>query len=68
MAAKKKTETAEAEAMEEVKAEAPVLQEIFDLEDLYKMKFRDGYGNIVMVRKAYKPRGKLEMYAPAAEG
>lgn len=68
MATKKKSEAAEAEAKEAVKAEAPVNQEIFDLENLYKMKFRDGYGNVVMVRKAYKPRGKLEMYAPAAEG
>ena len=65
MATKKKSET---EVKEEVKEEAPVNQEIFDVEDLFKMKFRDGYGNTVMIRKAYKPRGKLEFYAPAPEG
>ena len=60
MATKKKTETAEPEVKEEVRN-----TEIFDLEELYKMKFRDHNGKIVMIRKAYKPRGKLEFYAPA---
>lgn len=62
MATKKKTEV-----IEEPKAEAPVNQEIYELEELYKMKFKDVNGATVMVRKAYKPRGKLEFYQPREE-
>ena len=35
------------------------------VEDLYGMKFEAQDGSIVMVRKAFKPRGKLEFYQPA---
>ena len=39
--------------------------EIFDLNELWTMKFRDPLtGEICMVRKAFKPRGKLEFYHP----
>lgn len=38
---------------------------VYDLSSLWKMKFRDPVtGRIVMVRKAFKPRGKLEFYSP----
>lgn len=59
-----------ASLFEEVPAEEEQLFEdvpavpIHDLEELWKMVFRDGYGNLVKVRKAYKPRGKLEFYWP----
>ena len=45
----------------EEKKEEP---KIYNLEDLYKMQFQDQHGNLVMVRRAYKPRGKLEFYQP----
>ena len=51
---------AEGDELFEVISEEP----IHDLEELWKMTFRDGYGNLVKVRKAYKPRGKLEFYWP----
>ena len=39
--------------------------ELFDLNELWSMKFVDpGNGHIVMIRKAFKPRGKLEFYSP----
>lgn len=39
--------------------------EIFDLDELWKMQFIDPVtGKKVMVRKAFKPRGKLEFYSP----
>lgn len=38
------------------------------LEDLWKMKFQLEDGTVVMVRKAYSPRGKLEIYQPMPEG
>ena len=38
---------------------------VYDLESLWSMKFRDPMsGQICMVRKAFKPRGKLELYSP----
>ena len=38
---------------------------VYDLSSLYEMRFRDPVtGSVVMVRKAYKPRGKLEFYTP----
>lgn len=38
---------------------------VYDLESLWKMRFRDPIsGATCMVRKAFKPRGKLELYCP----
>lgn len=38
---------------------------VHDLNDLWTMQFRDPVsGEITMVRKAFKPRGKLELYHP----
>lgn len=38
---------------------------VYDLSSLFEMKFRDPLnGQIVMVRRAFKPRGKLEFYCP----
>ena len=38
---------------------------VYDLNSLWSMKFRDPVdGTISMVRKAFKPRGKLEFYHP----
>ena len=38
---------------------------VYDLSALYEMKFLDPMnGQVVMVRKAFKPRGKLEFYCP----
>ncbi len=38
---------------------------VYDLSTLWEMKFRDPMtGEISMVRKAFKPRGKLELYHP----
>ena len=38
---------------------------VYDLSSLWEMKFRDPMtGAVVMVRKAFKPRGKLEFYSP----
>ena len=38
---------------------------VYDLDTLWKLKFRDQKtGEISMVRKAFKPRGKLELYHP----
>lgn len=38
---------------------------VYDLSSLWKMKFRDPItGELCMVRKAFKPRGKLELYRP----
>lgn len=52
-ATKKKTEE------EEVKEEKK-----YKVEDLYKLEFVAEDGTILMVRRAYRPRGKLEFYAP----
>jgi len=47
---------------EESKADTSV---VYDLESLWEMKFRDPKtGATCMVRKAFKPRGKLEFYQP----
>ena len=38
---------------------------VYDLRSLWEMKFIDPVtGKKVMVRKAFKPRGKLEFYSP----
>lgn len=38
---------------------------VWDLSSLFEMKFRDPLnGQVVMVRRAFKPRGKLEFYCP----
>ena len=38
---------------------------VYDLSSLWEMKFRDPItGELCMVRKAFKPRGKLELYRP----
>ena len=38
---------------------------VYDLSSLFEMKFRDPLnGQVVMVRRAFKPRGKLEFYCP----
>ena len=38
---------------------------VYDLSTLFEMKFMDPLnGQIVMVRRAFKPRGKLEFYCP----
>ena len=38
---------------------------VYDLRTLWEMKFMDPIsGEICMVRKAFKPRGKLELYHP----
>lgn len=39
-------------------------EKVYEIEDLWKMKFRDSEGTITMVRRAFKPRGKLEFYQP----
>ena len=40
-------------------------QDVPDLNELFSMRFRDPVsGEIVMVRHAFKPRGKLEFYCP----
>lgn len=65
-----KKKTAE-EVVEPAVAEEPVFEEVvepaeepavYDVEELYRMKFRTKSGGIVKVRKAFKPRGKLEFY------
>ena len=61
--AKKKNETPMQDPAEEpVTVEEKKLPKV---EDLYGMKFEAQDGSIVMVRKAFKPRGKLEFYQPA---
>ena len=38
---------------------------VYDLDSLWSMRFRDPIsGTTCMVRKAFKPRGKLELYCP----
>lgn len=45
--------------------EVAVIDVVYDLASLFEMKFRDPLnGQIVMVRRAFKPRGKLEFYCP----
>ena len=50
------------EIMDEGKTDTSL---VYDLSTLFEMKFRDPLnGQIVMVRRAFKPRGKLEFYCP----
>ena len=38
---------------------------VYDVNSLFQMRFRDPVdGTICMVRRAFKPRGKLEFYCP----
>jgi len=38
---------------------------VYDVNSLFEMRFRDPRdGTICMVRRAFKPRGKLEFYCP----
>ena len=72
MAAKKAEVKAEekTEVKAEVKTEAkPKENKIPSIDELYKMKFTDRTGRIVMVRKAYggMPKGRLEIYCPPQE-
>ena len=61
--ATKKTKTNDQVA--DQRAGDKINDEIFELDELWKMKFRDpASGQIVKVRKAFKPRGKLEFYSP----
>ena len=48
------------------KTEEKKEEKIYTLEELWKMKFKDQNGTIVMIRKAYggKPKGRLEFYVP----
>ena len=51
---------------EEVVHEVRKTDPVYDLEALWSMKFLDPVtGSVLMVRKAYKPRGKLEFYTPS---
>ena len=54
-----------AKKSEEIKKE----EKLPKIEELYKMKFTDDYGNVLMVRKAFGgiPRGRLEIYCPPEE-
>ena len=64
MASKKKTEK---EITEETEQKAPEIIEETKLpkaEDLFSMKFEGPDGEILMVRKAFRPVGKLEFYTP----
>lgn len=65
MATKKK----EAEVKEETKnidaEKVSLIDEVFDVSSIFEMKFLEPRtGEIVMVRRSYKPRGKLEFYKP----
>jgi hypothetical protein len=41
------------------------LSAVYDVNSLFEMRFRDPRdGTICMVRRAFKPRGKLEFYSP----
>ena len=60
--AKKNEEAKEQVAKGKDQADTSV---VYDLDTLWEMKFRDPMtGEISMVRKAFKPRGKLELYHP----
>lgn len=60
--AKKNEEAKEQVAKGKNQADTSV---VYDLDTLWEMKFRDPMtGEISMVRKAFKPRGKLELYHP----
>ena len=72
----KKNEDVVQEEPEIVQEEPEIVQEeavekhvdsslVWDLSTLFEMKFMDPLnGQIVMVRRAFKPRGKLEFYCP----
>lgn len=70
MAKKKNEETENVPAVDGGRETVTVPQgvtvpDVFDLDELWKMKFVDPKtGEISMVRKAFKPRGKLELYNP----
>jgi hypothetical protein len=56
----KKNEKQESKTEEQVDTSV-----VYDLNSLWEMKFRDPItGEISKVRKAFKPRGKLELYHP----
>lgn len=60
--AKSKDKTADQKVADQNKDDTSV---VYDLDTLWKLKFRDqNTGEISMVRKAFKPRGKLELYHP----
>ena len=60
--AKSKDKVADQKVTDQKIAESSI---VYDLESLWTMKFRDSKtGQISMVRKAFKPRGKLEFYHP----
>ena len=69
---KNEEETAvEETAVEETAVEETAVEDhvdstvVWDLSTLFEMKFLDPLnGQIVMVRRAFKPRGKLEFYCP----
>ncbi len=63
--AKSKDKAADQKVTDQKNADSSI---VYDLESLWSMKFRDGKtGQISMVRKAFKPRGKLEFYHPDEE-
>lgn len=63
--AKRNTENEEGRMKNEEESGKTDTSLVYDLSSLYEMKFRDPVnGQIVMVRKAFKPRGKLEFYHP----
>lgn len=63
--AKKNTENEEGRRKNEEEAGKTDTSVVYDLNTLWEMKFRDPMtGEISMVRKAFKPRGKLELYHP----
>ena len=60
--AKRKDKAADQKVADQNKDDTSV---VYDLDTLWKLKFRDQKtGEISMVRKAFKPRGKLELYHP----
>ena len=62
----KKNEEVRSKNDEEVTAaDVAAADVVYDLSSLFEMKFRDPLnGQVVMVRRAFKPRGKLEFYCP----
>ena len=49
---------------EPVKKEEPKEVKLPKIEELFTMKFEGPEGEILMVRKAFRPIGKLEVYQP----
>lgn len=71
--AKKKTTTEESEVKNQVTDNTAVneepkamVEELFPLEELFNIKFIGKDGEICKVRRAFKPRGMLEIYKPEA--